>query len=127
MKLNQPYAYRVTFFGDTVDFKDVLGEKKLSSLNSLTSLNKDYDQATIKTYLTTDPSSSDIIVPLITHTQRLYYDSGDTAHNTGNLNTTSGNKHGVRWDNLKYAIRLHNQETINIQNCLCGVKEKKEW
>ena len=34
MKLNQPYAYRVTFFGDTIDLKDILGEKKLASLNS---------------------------------------------------------------------------------------------
>ena len=116
MKLNQPYAYRVTFFGDTIDLKDILGEKKLASLNSLSSLNKDYDAATLKTYLTTNPSSSDIIVPLITHTQRLYYDSGETTHNTGNL-ATSGNKHGVRFDNLKYAIRLHNIiEAIQTDN-----------
>ena len=76
MKNNQPYAYRVTFFGNTVDIKDVLGEDKLSALTDLSSLNKDYDEGTVKTYLTTNPSSSDIIVPLITHTQRLYYDSG---------------------------------------------------
>ena len=107
MKNNQPYAYRVTFFGNTVDIKDVLGEDKLSALTDLSSLNKDYDEGTVKTYLTTNPSSSDIIVPLITHTQRLYYDSGETTQDTGNLATT-GNYHGVRWDNLKYAIRVHN-------------------
>jgi hypothetical protein len=107
MKNNQPYAYRVTFFGNTVDLKDIIGEDKLNVLTSLNSLNKDFDQANIKTYLETNPASSDIIVPLITHTQRLYYDSGDTAHNTGNLDPSS-NKHGVRWDNLKYAIRVHN-------------------
>ena len=43
MKNNQPYAYRVTFFGNTVDIKDVLGEDKLSPLTDLSSLNKDYD------------------------------------------------------------------------------------
>ena len=107
MKNNQPYAYRVTFFGNTVDIKDTLGEDKLSALTDLSSLNKDYDASTLKTYLTTNPSSSDIIVPLITHTQRLYYDSGETTQDTGNLATT-GNYHGVRWDNLKYAIRVHN-------------------
>ena len=107
MKNNKPYAYRVTFFGNTVDLKDIIGEDKLNVLTSLNSLNKDFDQANIKTYLETNPASSDIIVPLITHTQRLYYDSGDTAHNTGNLDPSS-NKHGVRWDNLKYAIRVHN-------------------
>ena len=107
MKNNQPYAYRVTFFGNTVDLKDIIGEDKLNVLTSLNSLNKDFDQANIKTYLETNPASSDIIVPLITHTQRLYYDSGDNDHNTGNLDPSS-NKHGVRWDNLKYAIRVHN-------------------
>jgi len=107
MRNNQPYAYRVTFFGNTVDIKDILGEDKLSALTDLSSLNKDYDEGTVKTYLTTDPSSSDIIVPLITHTQRLYFDSGETTQDTGNLATT-GNYHGVRWDNLKYAIRVHN-------------------
>ena len=107
MKNNQPYAYRVTFFGNTVDLKDIIGEDKLNVLTSLNSLNKDFDASNIKTYLETNPSSSDIIVPLITHTQRLYYDSGDNDHNTGNLDPSS-NKHGVRWDNLKYAIRVHN-------------------
>lgn len=107
MKNNQPYAYRVTFFGNTVDLKDIIGEDKLNVLTSLNSLNKDFDQANIKTYLESNPASNDIIVPLITHTQRLYYDSGDTDHNTGNLDPST-NKHGVRWDNLKYAIRVHN-------------------
>jgi hypothetical protein len=107
MKSNQPSAYRVTFFGNTVDLKDIIGEDKLNVLTSLNSLNKDFDASNIQTYLESNPASNDIIVPLITHTQRLYYDSGDTDHNTGNLDPSS-NKHGVRWDNLKYAIRVHN-------------------
>ncbi len=107
MRNNQPLAYRVTFFGNTVDLKDIIGEDKLNVLTSLNSLNKNFDQANIKTYLESNPASNDIIVPLITHTQRLYYDSGDTDHNSGNLDPSS-NKHGVRWDNLKYAIRVHN-------------------
>jgi len=118
MKSNQPSAYRVTFFGNTVDLKDIIGEDKLNVLTSLNSLNKDFDSSNIKTHLETNPASSDIIVPLITHTQRLYYDSGDNDHNTGNLDPTS-NKHGVRWDNLKYAIRVHNIiEAIQTQYSL---------
>jgi len=118
MKSNQPSAYRVTFFGNTVDLKDIIGEDKLNVLTSLNSLNKDFDESSIKTHLETNPASSDIIVPLITHTQRLYYDSGDNDHNTGNLDPTS-NKHGVRWDNLKYAIRVHNIiEAIQTQYSL---------
>ena len=118
MKSNQPSAYRVTFFGNTVDLKDIIGEDKLNVLTSLNSLNKDFDASNIQTYLESNPASNDIIVPLITHTQRLYYDSGDTDHNTGNLNPSS-NKHGVRWDNLKYAIRVHNIiEAIQTQYSL---------
>jgi hypothetical protein len=118
MKNNQPSAYRVTFFGNTVDIKDIIGEDKLNVLTSLNSLNKDFNSSNIKTYLESNPASNDIIVPLITHTQRLYYDSGDTAHNTGNLDPSS-NKHGVRWDNLKYAIRVHNIiEAIQTQYSL---------
>ena len=118
IKSNQPSAYRVTFFGNTVDLKDIIGEDKLNVLTSLNSLNKDFDSSNIKTYLESNPASNDIIVPLITHTQRLYYDSGDTTHNTGNLDPSS-NKHGVRWDNLKYAIRVHNIiEAIQTQYSL---------
>ena len=111
MKNNQAYAYRVTFFGNTVDLKDIVGEDKLSVLTSLNSLNKDYDESNIETYLKTDPSTSDIIVPLITHTQRLYYDSVSHQVDTNNLyyHTGSGNNlHGVKWNDLKYAIRVHN-------------------
>ncbi len=54
--------------------------------------------------------SNDVIAPLITHTQRLYYDSGDNTINTGNLHYDGGggvHNHGLRWDNLKYALRVH--------------------
>ena len=123
MKNNQPYAYRVTFFGNTVDLKDIIGEDKLNVLTSLNSLNKDFDASNIKTYLETNPSSSDIIVPFITHTQRLFYNSASSAHqdDTGNLyyHTGSSHDHGVRWDNLKYAIRVHNIiEAIQTQYSL---------
>tara|TARA_R110002020_G_scaffold394585_1_gene604591 strand:- start:249 stop:2564 length:2316 start_codon:yes stop_codon:yes gene_type:complete len=33
MKLNQPYAYRVTFFGNTVDLKDIFKDDKLKDLS----------------------------------------------------------------------------------------------
>jgi hypothetical protein len=112
LKDNKPNIYRITFFGDIVDLKDKLGEKKLSDLdfNAYQPLN--YDSATIESKLTTTQSSSQhIIVPLITHSQRLYYDSGshDTAGD-GNLYYDTGhtqNLHGVKWNELKYAIRVN--------------------
>jgi len=38
MKGNKPYAYKITFFGETVDLKDLVGEDKLNQLTSLNSL-----------------------------------------------------------------------------------------
>lgn len=111
LKNNQITAYRITFFGNTVDLKDIIGEDKLETLTALNSLNKTYDATNIKTYLKQDPASSDIVVPLITHTQRLFYNSSTHVNGSGNLyyHTGSGNNlHGVKWNDLKYAIRVHN-------------------
>ena len=33
LKKNKPYAYKVTFFGETVNLKDLLGDDQLSSLD----------------------------------------------------------------------------------------------
>ena len=113
LKNNKPHTYRITFFGDIVDLKDKLGEKKLSDLN-LTAYNLAYDASTVETKLTTEESSTNhIIAPLITHTQRLFYDSGvGHAHDdqySGNLHYDSGtgHEHGVKWNELKYAIRVN--------------------
>ncbi len=106
MKGNKAYAYKITFFGDIVELKDLIGEDKLSDL-PLSTFNQNYSASNIKAKLQADPSTNDVIVPLITHTKRLYYDSGDNTHNTGNLYQSSGNKHGVAFNELKFALRLN--------------------
>lgn len=103
----KPKSYRITFFGNTVTLKDLLGEDKLSALTSLNSLNETFASSDIKTALQRNPASNDVVVPIITHTKRLFYDSGDNTHNTGNLYYGSGQKHGLAWNELKYAIRVH--------------------
>jgi len=103
----RPKSYRITFFGNTVTLKDLLGEDKLNSLTSLNSLNETFAPANIKTALQRDPASNDVVVPIITHSKRIYYDSGDNAHDTGNLYYGSGQKHGLAWEELKYALRIH--------------------
>ncbi len=110
LKNNKPHTYRITFFGDIVDLKDKLGEKKLSDLD-LTAYNLTYLAATVETKLTTAESSSNhIIAPLITHSQRLYYDTGADILDDGNLHWHGGagvHIHGVKWNELKYAIRVN--------------------
>ena len=111
LKDNKAHTYRITFFGDIVDLKDKLGEKKLSDLD-LSTYDLDYDPATIETKLTTSESSTDIIAPLITHSQRLFYNSSQSQQTADNGNlewfTGGGNHiHGVKWNELKYAIRVN--------------------
>jgi len=108
LKDNKPHTYKITFFGNTVTLKDILGDDKLSGLNSLTSLNQTYDATSVKDSLQDDPTTiNDIIVPLITHTQRLSFDSHSSANDPGNIAYHNGHVHGVLYTDLKYAIRLH--------------------
>ena len=110
LKNNVPHTYKITFFGSTVTLKDVLGEDKLSALNSLNSLNETYSPAEVEAGLKRNPSTNDVVVPLITHSKRLFYDSVSHNNNNGNLYYHTGagtNLHGVAWSELKYALRIH--------------------
>ena len=53
MKNNKPYAYRITFFGNTIDLKDLLGDDELDALDWLENFTTNYDMNTIKTGLKT--------------------------------------------------------------------------
>ena len=129
LKNNVPYTYKITFFGSTVTLKDLLGEDKLQSLSELDELSLVYDASSINQTLQLNPKTNDIITPLITHTQRLVYDS-TTGHShgdfySGNLyhQQGAGHEHGVLFTDLKYAIRIHkiiqaieNKYNINFSN-----------
>lgn len=106
----KPKSYRITFFGNTVALKDLLGEDKLNALTELNTLNETFSPSSIETALQRNPSTNDVVVPIITHTKRLFYDSADNTPNTGNLfNHTGGgsHNHGLAWSELKYALRIH--------------------
>lgn len=115
MRSNNPYAYRVTFFGSVVELKDVLGEDKLPSLNvgaNSLDLNFRYDTNTVLTNLTnlnavdaTSVTRDGISLPLVTHSQRLYYDSTENSEFSGNLYWGTVVQ-GVKHNQLKYAVRL---------------------
>lgn len=113
LKDNKPNTYKIVFYGNTVTLKDLLGEDKLQALTDLNDETLVYNDTNVKAKLTVDPSTTDVIVPLITHTQRLFYDS-DTGHShddqySGNLyyNSGTGHTHGVNYTELKYALRVH--------------------
>jgi hypothetical protein len=127
LKNNKAHTYKITFYGETISLKDTFGEDKLSALSWLNNFSTKpsgdpllFDPDDIRTYLTTNvsktvnlvPYTNPIQVPLLTHTQRLFYDSAPGhAHDdqySGNLYYQSGaaHIHGVKWNELKYAIKI---------------------
>ena len=94
MKNNQVFAYNITFFGNTVSLKDLLGDDELSVLDSLdTDFSHNYNQNQVKVAIQNGLFSQSIIYPLITHTKRLYYDSDDTSVRfSGSASSTSTGK-----------------------------------
>jgi hypothetical protein len=124
---NKAHTYRITFFGNTISLKNLLGEDLLSDLDWLNNFSVDengdnllWNPAFIEQYLTesVDDRTVDgvvypnaIQVPLITHTQRLYYDSDTAASilDSGDLHYHDAggtHRHGVKWNELKFAIKL---------------------
>lgn len=108
MKNNQPYAYKVTYYGDTINLKDKIGEDKLNAL-PLSSYNLTYNETNVKTKFQIDPTTTNVIAPFISHTNRYYFNSSNGHSNdVKNLyyHNGGGHNHGLLWSDLKYAIRL---------------------
>lgn len=122
LKDNKPHTYRITFFGNLVNLKDLIGEDKLNDLSFLDNFTEVYSAAKIKKYLEIgkyvvvngEAFTNVLITPLITHTGRLYYDSssGHTSDDADSNNlywhtSSTSHVHGVFWNDLKYAIRVY--------------------
>jgi len=69
LKDNAPYSYKVVFFGDTIELKELLAELKLKDLSFDESMNFIYNSANVKSRFTST-TADDIVVPLITHSKR---------------------------------------------------------
>jgi hypothetical protein len=109
LKNNVAHTYRITFFGNTVDLKDILGDNNLSSLSTLNQYDLIYNNASVRDKLRFNTGAA-IIVPLITHTDDLDYNSAAGAGAANNLyyGTSSAYQYnGVEWNQLKYAIRIN--------------------
>ena len=120
LKDNKPNTYRVTFFGDLVDLKDLIGDDLLSDLDWLDNFVKEYSTANVKDNLkggNTSYTIDSVTYPnaiktaLISTSERLYYRSSANTEVDGNLwyHTGAGNvhEHGVYWKDLKYSIAVY--------------------
>jgi hypothetical protein len=124
MKNNKAYAYNVTFFGNTVTLTDALGDDELTDLD-LSAFDHAYGVSQVQTGLTTGYFSGSIIYPLITHTQRLYFNSDDNhSDNTldGDLSYHNGSHSedvALRFDQLKPAIK--------VKDIISAIEAKPEY
>ena len=99
-KNNKAHTYKITFFGSTVNLKDILGEDKISALEFLNNFKFDYTDANIKTYMSNglDVTVNNVLYedallfPLITHTKRLIYDS-----TTGSAYKKTDKQNNIAW------------------------------
>lgn len=113
LKNNKPQSYRLTFFGDAIKITDVLGEDQISTLTELSVFDFDYNDTNISAYMTNgldgtigvDEIADAVIFPLITHTNRLTFDS--SSDSIYNLHPSTGlDDNGVPFSELKPALRI---------------------
>lgn len=104
LKNNKAHAYKIVFFGDTVELKEILGDAKLSSLN-YGDMDFEYTSNNISAlFINTDSDiqsafgSLDLLVPNITHTKNMRFTSSGYRDLTTNTN--------LLWTDLKPAIRI---------------------
>mgnify|MGYP003646881287 FL=1 len=135
LKNNVPESYNITFYGQTIQLKDRVKDRKLSSLD-FSQFNHDYNAVKVKLGLQSfvnvlngqSVSVPHIIYPLISHTQRFIYDSGaggvltsqarsDTTRNLyysgsqadsggSGVNQRLGTTKGFQFTDLKPALRI---------------------
>ena len=107
MKDNLPEVYKITFFGSTVTLPELFGEDKLSDVGTLSAYDHPYDASQVKTGFEGSLESGNIVYPLISHTNRLYYDSSGTTTDDGNLyfDATKSDR-GLDYRDLKPALKV---------------------
>ena len=105
LKNNLAHTYRITFFGNTVNLKDILGDDSLSTLafNGLNTLYR-YSDIVAELGAASIPDTKQIIAPFITHTNRQIFDTSNPSLPEKTNNLGDG---GAPWNQFKYAVRVN--------------------
>lgn len=110
LKNNLAHTYKITFFGNTVNLKDILSDDQLSGLSFSTFFNKEYSFDDVRFYMQPG-ATTQMIVPIITHTNRLFYDSAnasvfDPEATINNVYPHGTSQDGVSYTQFKYAVNV---------------------
>lgn len=132
-KNDKPYSYRIVFFGEMALLKQVVGDIKIASLDSLSKYNHEYNIDNVYNGFITGlglsgtsmvtSTNKDIIYPSISAINKWFYDSSGESSPSSlvfsqgqsvNLyDSNSDGSHGIDWLQLKPAIKvLHIIEAI---------------
>jgi len=97
LKDNKAYSYKVVFFGDIIELKDLFKDDELSSLQALDDENFTYDDATVLDKFTDASSFLNVAFPLVTHSK--YFN----IHTNGKYQSGSDS---LVYTDLKPALRI---------------------
>jgi len=100
MKFGEPSMYKVTFFGNTTEFKNAINEDELSNLIWLNEFNHSATTTNVKNGLENGLNftvnsvayNDAIIYPLIAHSQSYIYDSSNIVRLTGTATSSASDK-----------------------------------
>lgn len=118
-KNGEPSSYDITFFGDVIKIKDLIGDDKLNTLDWLSNFDSDYNATNVLLGLTdglditVDGVVYDkaVIYPLISYKRQFLYNSNasDTTSTDTlvNINYNASRSDGIAFENLKPAIKLY--------------------
>lgn len=105
MKGTEPYSYSLTFYGDLVNLSDLFGEDYLYDLD-LSAYDHTYDGATILQGFNSDALfSGEVFYPLMSPSRNWRW-SVQTPPDDNDIKYTNGHTHGVRYNELKPAIKV---------------------
>jgi len=118
LKHGRPSSYSLTFFGDAIKVKDLVGDDKLNTLEWLDNFNHDYTSEKVLEGLTTGidftvdgvlyPAA--VVYPLIAYQRQFKYNSDPnddiSVETLVNIAYANGKFYGVEFNELKAAIKL---------------------
>ena len=118
IKDNKPSSYKITFFGDAIKVKDLIGDDKLNTLDWLDNFSHPYNSEKVLEGLTTGIDFTvggvnyvdAVIYPLIAYRRQFFYDSTPandiSTEESVNIAYNVGKTNGIGFDELKPAIKL---------------------
>jgi hypothetical protein len=118
VKGNRPTQYKITFFGNLVSLKDLIGDDELKDLDYLNQFNHDFNFGKVEEGLTdaveftVDGNLEKVIrYPLLSPVRRWFYDSGADTTDTEAIVNISHNDinqtHGIGYYEFKPAISIY--------------------